>query len=149
MNQIHFSMSTSEWNLYDYIQDFFQHNELPKGSFLLNQVKRWYQFFRTGSNNHEGKLIRIARLFKIFPRQRFILFGDNSQKDPAIYNKLSKKYGDRIFAVYIRNVNRKKVESTKKYLREMEVENIYTCFFKDSEEAIAHSRQIGLIDAID
>ena len=144
-----FYVSSSEWNLYDYIQDFFEHNELPKGAFLLNQVKRWYQFFRTGSNNHEGKLIRIARLFKIFPRQRFILFGDNSQKDPAIYNKLSKKYGDRIFAVYIRNVNRKKVESTKKYLREMEEENIYTCFFKDSEEAIAHSRQIGLIDAID
>lgn len=142
-----FYVSSSEWNLYDYLQDFFEHNELPKGAFLLSQVKRWYQLFKTGSNKHEGKLLRIARLFSIFPKQRFVLMGDNSQFDPAIYNSLTERYGNRIFAVYIRNVNGKKEALAREYLEKMENRKVHTCLFRESEEAIFHSRQIGLLDS--
>jgi phosphatidate phosphatase APP1 len=35
-----FYVSSSEWNLYDFIAEFSRRNELPKGVFLLSQLKR-------------------------------------------------------------------------------------------------------------
>lgn len=138
-----FYVSSSEWNLYDYLKAVFQKNQLPDGAFLLSQVKRWYELWKTGKTKHEGKLLRIARIFKIFPNQHFVLFGDNSQSDPAIYAKLAEKYSDRIFAVYIRNVNENKF--TKGHLQLLEERGIHTCLFRESQEAILHSQKIGLI----
>ena len=140
-----FYVSSSEWNLYDYLRDIFSRQELPEGAFLLSQVKRWYQLWKSGKTKHEGKLLRILRIFEIFPKQRFILFGDNTQADPAIYAKLASKYADRIFAVYIRNVVPTHQEQTKALLHQIEQMGIHTLLFKESSEAIEHSKSIGLI----
>lgn len=138
-----FYVSSSEWNLYDYLKSIFRRNELPEGAFLLSQVKHWYELWKTGKTKHEGKLLRILRIFEIFPNQHFVLFGDNSQSDPAIYDKLAEKYSHRIFAVYIRNVREN--ATTAGYLRSMEQKGIHTCLFNESSEAILHSKKIGLI----
>ncbi len=140
-------VSSSEWNLYNDLIDFFQFNHLPAGVFLLNQIKKWYQLFKTGTGKHEGKLLRIIRIMEAFPNQQFVLLGDNSQQDPYIYEALVKKYGGRIFAVYIRNVYDKKVTATQQVLANIEKQNVHTCFFTDSSEAIGHSRKVGLISA--
>lgn len=140
-----FYVSSSEWNLYDYLVSFFEFNQLPQGVFLLSQIKKWYQLFKTGKTKHEGKLLRIVRLFVLFPNQKFILFGDNSQSDPSIYETLTQKYGDRIAAVYIRNVVPDHQIATQEILKIIEGRNIPTLQFTHSGEAIAHSRKIGLI----
>jgi len=140
-----FYVSSSEWNLYDYLHEFFDHNKLPKGTFLLNQVKRWYQLFKTGKTKHEGKLIRIVRILKAFPKQRFVLFGDNTQKDPAIYAKLVERMPDRIHAVYIRNIVPGHEAGARLHLQRMARAGVQTCLFKHSSEAIAHSAEIGLL----
>jgi phosphatidate phosphatase APP1 len=140
-----FYVSSSEWNLYDYLNNIFKKNHLPEGAFLLNQVKRWYELTKTGKTKHEGKLLRILRILKVFPNQRFVLFGDNSQSDPAIYAKLAEKYSHRVFAVYIRNVSVKNEALTKEILQSIGQKKIHVLLFKESAEAIAHSRQIGLI----
>lgn len=138
-------VSSSEWNLYNDLVEFFNYNHLPAGVFLLNQVKKWYQLLKTGTGKHEGKLLRIIRIMEAFPNQVFILFGDNSQQDPSIYAALVKKYPGRIFAVYIRNVYDKKVGATQEILAGLETQNVHTCFFKNSLNAIEHSKKIGLI----
>ncbi|MHA4809996.1 App1 family protein [Flavitalea flava] len=143
-----FYVSGSEWNLYDDLHEFFIHNKLPEGVFLLNQLKRWFQLFRTGKTNHEGKLLRIVRILEAFPKQQFVLLGDNSQHDPAIYASILGKYPDRIFAVYIRNVYARKETDSREQLTEMEKMGVHTCFYKDAGEAIRHSLQIGLIAGI-
>lgn len=140
-----FYVSSSEWNLYDYLSEIFATNNLPNGIFLLSQMKKWYQLFKTGKTKHEAKLLRIMRLFVLFPKQQFVLFGDNSQSDPAIYEKLSQRYGDRIAAVYIRNVVPANEKITAALLTKMEALKILTLQFTHSEEAIAHSRAVGLI----
>ena len=142
-----FYVSSSEWNLYDYLVTFFTLNHLPEGSLLLSQIKKWYQLFKTGKTKHEGKLLRINRLFVHFPKQRFVLFGDNSQSDPSIYETLTKKYSDRIAAVYIRNVAKINEEATAVILKNIEACNIAVLQFSQSVEAIAHSKAIGLINA--
>jgi phosphatidate phosphatase APP1 len=42
-----FYVSGSEWNLYDFIVEFFRINNLPKGVFLLNQLKAFSQFWKS------------------------------------------------------------------------------------------------------
>ena len=140
-----FYVSSSEWNLYDYLHAIFQHNRLPEGAFLLNQVKRWFELWKTGKTKHQGKLLRILRILEIFPNQRFILIGDNSQSDPAIYSALVEKFPARIFSVYIRNVSEKNITVTQQLLSTIEKRGVHVLLFKESGEAIQHSKQIGLI----
>jgi len=141
-----FYVSSSEWNLYDYLSDFFAHNRLPRGAFLLNHIKRWTELLQTGKTKHEGKLIRVARILQAFPHQQFILLGDNTQRDPVIYKAIAEKYPARIHAVYIRNVVPGNAPVTNALLAELQKNTgIHTCLFVNSAEAIAHSKAIGLI----
>jgi phosphatidate phosphatase APP1 len=141
-----FYVSSSEWNLYDDLNEFFKHNGLPKGAFLLNKIKKWHQLFKTGKTKHEDKLRRIDRILKVFPKQRFVLLGDNSQKDPEIYATIANKYPDRIAAIYLRNISSTKELATLRLLTSIQNKEIHTCLFKHTEEAILHAKLIGFID---
>lgn len=140
-----FYVSSSEWNLYDYLNEFFKHNGLPKGAFLLNHLKEWYQLLKTGKTKHEGKLMRVTRILLAFPKQRFVLLGDNSQKDPEIYTAIANKYPEQIAAIYIRNISLKKENFTADMMNTIANKNIYTCQFKHTDEAILHAKRIGLL----
>jgi len=140
-----FYVSSSEWNLYDDLHTFFEHNRLPNGAFLLSQIKRWYQLLSSGGTKHQTKLMRIARILHAFPKQRFVLLGDNSQSDPEIYTAIANKYPDNITAVYLRNIRPEKEPATRAMLARIESGEIECCVFNHTEEAMEHSRRIGLI----
>lgn len=140
-----FYVSSSEWNLYDDLNEFFKHNGLPKGAFLLNNIKKWYQLLKTGKTKHEGKLIRVTRILKAFPKQRFILLGDNSQSDPQIYTSIANKYPEQIVAIYIRNISLKKENITSETLNSIQNKFIQTCQFKHTDEAIIHAKAFGFL----
>ncbi|MGY4383219.1 phosphatidate phosphatase APP1 [Pedobacter sp. UYP24] len=140
-----FYVSSSEWNLYDYLVETFRFNKLPEGAFLLNQIKRWKDLIKTGKTGHDGKLIRVMRILDAFPNQKFVFFGDNSQRDPLIYTAIAEKYPKNIAAVYIRNVRKGKELETIDLLKRISNQHISTCLFNTSEEAIQHSKSIGLI----
>jgi phosphatidate phosphatase APP1 len=142
-----FYVSSSEWNLYDYLVETFRFNRLPEGAFLLNQIKRWKDLIKTGKTGHEGKLMRVMRILDAFPNQKFVFFGDNSQQDPTIYTTIAEKYPKNIEAIYIRNIRKEKEAEAKTMLDKVEaVQQIKTCLFNNSAEAMEHSRKIGLID---
>ena len=141
-----FYVSSSEWNLYDYLRQIFKRNELPDGVFVLNRIKRWYQLFATGKTGHEGKLEHISRILKTFPRQQFVLIGDNSQKDPDIYKTVADSHPGQVYAVYIRDVREAKSTYTQHILTELAARGIETCLFDHSTEAVIHGKAIGLID---
>ena len=139
-----FFVSSSEWNLYEYILEFTGANQIPKGVFLLSQLKRFNQLLKTGQN-HKTKFARIARILESYPAQRFILLGDSSQQDPYIYEALVSHFPKQIYAVYIRDIyarNRKKAADV---LIRIESKGVACCFFQNSAEAILHSMKIGLI----
>ncbi|MFY7909985.1 MAG: App1 family protein [Emticicia sp.] len=140
-----FYVSSSEWNLYDDLNEFFKHNGLPKGAFLLNNIKKWYELLKTGKTKHEGKLIRVTRILKAFPKQRFILLGDNSQSDPQIYTSIANKYPEQIVAVYIRNISLEKENITTETLDSIQNKSIEICQFKHTDAAIRHAQKIGLL----
>lgn len=140
-----FYVSSSEWNLYDYLLETFRFNKLPDGAFLLNTLKRWSDLVKTGKTGHEGKLLRVMRILDAFPNQKFVFFGDNSQQDPTIYTSIVEKYPENIAAVYIRNIRPEKAAETQSLLQKVKAKNVSALLFTDSSEAIEHSRSIGLI----
>ncbi len=140
-----FYVSSSEWNLYDYINTFSKRNILPRGVYLLSQVKTISQIWKTGRNNHATKLIRISRVMQAFQDRKFILLGDDSQQDPFIYTSVVEHFPGRVEAVYLRNVysgNKIRVNAA---IKKMEALGVAVCHFQHSRDAIAHSKQIGLI----
>ena len=141
-----FYVSSSEWNLYDDLNAFFKHNGLPKGAFLLNQIKRLHQLFKTGGTKHQGKLNRIVRILNAFQKQKFVLLGDNSQSDPQIYMDIANKYPQQIAAIYIRNISKKQESATNDMLKLLQDKGVHTCHFKHTDEAILHARLVGLIE---
>ncbi|MGI8951594.1 MAG: App1 family protein [Chitinophagaceae bacterium] len=140
-----FYVSSSEWNLYDYLVEFTAVNALPRGVFLLSQLKLFSEIIKTGQNKHATKFARIVRLLETFPTQKFILLGDSSQHDAEIYTSIAEHFPGRIRAVYIRDVRKKNKQNVLHLLQKLEEAGISCCLFEHSEEAINHSKNIGLI----
>jgi len=140
-----FFVSSSEWNLYDYIVEFANSNKIPRGIYLLNQLKRFSQLLKTGQNNHQTKFTRIVRILEHYPEQKFVLLGDSSQQDPYIYEAIVSHFPRQIHSVYIRNVAPAKEANVRIALEKIKAHGIPYCFFAHSSEAISHSATIGLI----
>lgn len=140
-----FFVSSSEWNLYDYILEFTRVNEIPQGVFLLNQLKRFSELLKTGQNHHKTKFTRIARILENYPKQRFVLLGDSSQQDPYIYEAIVSHFPKQIHAVYIRDVYARNKQKAADVLAKIESKGVPCCFFQHSSDAILHSKKIGLI----
>jgi phosphatidate phosphatase APP1 len=140
-----FFVSSSEWNLYDFLLEFSTVNGLPRGVFLLNILKKFSQIIKTGQSHHHTKFARIVRILEGYPNQRFVLLGDSSQQDPYIYQAIVKHFPRQIHAVYIRDVYRKSKQKVAEVINSIEGAGVPCCFFRHSRDAIQHSRAIGLI----
>lgn len=139
-----FYVSSSEWNLYNYIVDFAQKNEMPEGVFLLSQMKRFSEAWKTGMNKHATKFMRIARILEAYPDQKFILLGDDSQEDPKIYSSVIEHFPSKVYAVYLRHVTDKNKLAVQQLVDKMNESGTPCCYFTHSTEALLHSRKIGL-----
>lgn len=99
-----FYVSSSPWNLYEFLVDFFTIHDIPMGPLLLKDygVRKDYLF----SKGHlQHKFSEIKQILESFPRLKFILIGDSGQKDPIIYQEVVKQFPGRISAVYIRSIS--------------------------------------------
>lgn len=142
-----FFVSSSEWNLYDYIREFAIKQQLPQGVYLLNQLKLFKEIWKTGQNNHSTKFMRIVRIVEAYPEQQFILLGDDTQEDPTIYASIVSHFPGRIVAVYLRKVRKKTKPTVLPAIEKMVAAGVACCYFAHSREAIEHSTSIGLIAA--
>ena len=140
-----FYVSSSEWNLYDYILDFSAKNGLPDGVYLLSQMKRFNDLLKTGQNKHKTKFTRIVRILETFPTQQFILLGDDTQEDPSIYASVVEHFPKQIRCVYIRQVHHKNQPQTRATLSRIEAVGIPCCYFNHSADARRHSVESGLV----
>lgn len=140
-----FYVSSSEWNLYHYIREFIFRQQLPEGIMLLNQIKTFSGLLKTGQGNHQGKFFRITRILEHFPEQKFILLGDDTQKDPDIYNSITKHFPNNFLCVYIRRVGTPEREHVLLVKNEIEARGIPFLYFAHSADAIDHSTELGII----
>jgi phosphatidate phosphatase APP1 len=140
-----FYVSSSEWNLYDYILEFSEKNGLPEGIYLLNQIKRLSQVLQTGKSKHLTKFDRIASILETYSDMQFILLGDDSQQDPTIYETVVRHYPKQVRCVYIRQVNQTNRSATQDLVDKIQQAGVTCCYFKNSTIAQEHSLRVGLV----
>ncbi|MBO0935024.1 DUF2183 domain-containing protein [Fibrella sp. HMF5335] len=140
-----FYVSSSEWNLYDYLSAFLHKHNLPAGVLMLSQLKQFSQLRQTGQDKHLTKLDRIARILSACPDHQFILLGDDTQADPHIYATVVKHHAAQIRCVYLRQLGSVKKPDVIATVAAIEAAGIPCCYFKHSAEAMQYSARIKLI----
>lgn len=140
-----FYVSSSPWNMYDMLEDFFRINNLPKGPILLRDIGiTENRFIKEKHSKH--KLEKIRRIFRYNPELPFILIGDSGQHDPEIYRQVTEEFPGRIKAIYIRNVTTEKREvEVVKIAEEMNRKGIPFILKKQTSEAVTHAEDAGFI----
>lgn len=88
-----FYVSSSPWNLHDFLLGFLAHRGFPAGPVLLRDLV-------TGGH----KRVRIDEVLGLHPHLRFVLIGDSAEHDPEIYAETVRRHPGRILAVAIREV---------------------------------------------
>ena len=143
---IFFYVSSSEWNLYDMIVRFAELNGLPKAILKLKKIKSGLDdFVMTGAGSHGHKLRKIQNIIEFYPELQFILLGDDTQKDPEIYEQVCKQFTKNIRAVYIRQTRTRSKPETTAFLNSIKDLGIDICYFAHSKKAILHSIDNGIV----
>lgn len=141
-----FFVSSSEWNLYDFIDEFAKLHGLPKAVIKLKKIKTGLRdFVSSGRGNHDHKFIKIKDIISFYPHLKYVLMGDDSQHDPYLYERICKVFPMNIKAVYIRQTTSKQNKKVQRVLANIETMNVSTCYFRDSEKAIHHSEREKII----
>ncbi len=98
-----FYLSSSPWNLYDLLDDFFALNGLPPGPILLRD---WGLSSREvlPTDHHHHKIGSLRRILNTYPDLPFLLLGDSGQQDPEIYAQIGAEQPEQILGILIRDV---------------------------------------------
>ncbi|MCL6217294.1 App1 family protein [Zunongwangia pacifica] len=141
-----FYVSSSEWNLYDFIVEFADMHDLPKAVIKLKKIKTGISdFVKTGRGNHDHKFQKVKDIISFYPNLEYVLLGDDSQQDVHIYERICKTYPANVKSIYIRQTGKKQKEEVHQVLSNIESLNVSTCYFKDSQQAITHSKKLEII----
>jgi len=141
-----FYVSSSEWNLYSFIVAIAKKHQLPKAVIQLKKIKTGIgDFLFTGGGNHNHKLEKIKEIISLNPKLNYVLIGDDSQKDPYLYEQISKMFPKNIACIYIRQIGKNEKNKVVSVLNNITSLNINSLYFKNSSEAILHSKSIGII----
>lgn len=141
-----FYVSSSAWNLYDVLHDFFIVREIPLGALFLAEYNLDEETF-IFQNQQRHKTEAIERIMSAYPHLKFVLIGDSSEKDPRIYREIVGKMPDRIRAIYIRAVtpSEERTAEVQALVAEVDALGVPMLLVKDSYEAAEHAAALGLI----
>lgn len=102
-----FYLSTSPWNVESSIRHLIEYHGYPEGPLLLRDLDPRPKTFIPSGVQH--KLEYAEQLMSDFPDMKFILIGDDGQKDPTTYATIAKRYPGRVLAIGIRQLSPKEV----------------------------------------
>ena len=97
-----FYLSTSPWNVEASIRHFIVREKFPEGPLLLRDLDPRPKTFIPNGPQH--KLEFATQLMDDFPDMRFVLLGDDGQKDPSTYADIIRRHPGRVLAVGIRQL---------------------------------------------
>ncbi|BDR54254.1 ABC transporter ATP-binding protein [Bombiscardovia apis] len=98
-----FYLSASPWNVERTIRLFIRDHGFPAGPLLLRDLDPRPKTFVPTTVQHKHEFIQ--QLMADFPKMRFILFGDDGQRDPTTYAEVVRRYPGRILAIGIRQLS--------------------------------------------
>ena len=142
-----FYVSSSPWNLYEFLVDFMRLNGLPEGPLLLRDLGIDEDKF--GAGTHGGhKLEAIRGVLQRHEGLDFVLIGDSGQHDPEIYRSVVAEFPGRVRAIYIRDVagDFRDAEVTA-LVEELGAAGTPMLLVPDTLGAARHAATLDLIDA--
>ncbi len=139
-----FYISKSESNLFGLLTAFIYENNLPEGPLILTSYLQYPGLLRS-KKGKDYKLNHIRYIIAHSPEKKFILIGDDSQKDMEVYTGIVKEFEGRILKVYIRQTRKhrsRKQEANWQTLQATGVPVLYFHSEKDFDEEIVHLHKI-------
>lgn len=112
-----FYVSSSPWNLFSYLVTFKRVSELPLGPVML----RDWGFNRDtlGSSSHGShKREAVDRILDTYPELKFVLVGDDTQKDLEVFGAIASDRPGQVAAVFIRAAGGLRQSALEKEVRE-------------------------------
>ncbi len=143
-NNPFFYVSSSPWNLYDFLQELMSIHHLPQGPLMLRDVGLSREHFFAGSHTVH-KLVQIERIFDIITDIPFILIGDSGQHDAEIYLQVIRDFPGRVKMVYIRDVDPDSHQKVLKIAEEIGKLGVELMLITDTIEATHHAVSKGWI----
>ncbi|NJN46259.1 MAG: DUF2183 domain-containing protein [Candidatus Competibacteraceae bacterium] len=142
-----FYVSSSPWNLYDFLNEFMAINRIPPGPLLLQDFG--LDFDRLIHASHRAhKLAQITHVMDTYPELPFILIGDSGQHDPEIYSEIVANRARQVRAIYIRDVsNKQRDEEVGKLAEQTRQHCIDMLLVTDTLAAADHAATQGYIDS--
>ncbi len=142
-----FYVSSSPYNLYNFLTKFLEIQEIPHGPIFLKDFGTHTPF--TSGDHKTHKLENIKNVLELYTHLQFVLIGDNSEQDPDIYRQIVKEYPERIKTIYIRKVNDKfeNEHDVDALIKEVQDSGSQLVFAPDSEFAANHAAAENLISA--
>lgn len=140
-----FYVSSSPWNLYVPLVDFFDLQDIPRGPLLLRDYGE-HTLFSAGAHAAH-KHAAIENIFAMYPRLPFVLIGDSGEQDPEIYSDILARHPTRVRAIYIRNVHPDpaRLAALDALIAQVSESGAQLVLAPDSEYAAGHAAAEGLI----
>ncbi len=107
-------VSKSESNLFEILSSFIIYNELPTGALFLTPYLSFKELVKR-KKGKDFKINNIQFILKNSPEKKFILFGDDTQKDMEVHRIIANAYPNNIARIYIRQT-KKKINNRKQIL---------------------------------
>jgi len=141
-----FYVSSSPWNLHDYLVEFLQVRGIPVGPLMLRDWGTSRDSLAPPPHHvHKGESIEL--ILRTYPELPFILIGDSGQQDPEIYREMVIRHPGRIPAVYIRDVTANPLRAAEVKRLADEVRELGTAMVltEDTIGAARHAAERGWI----
>jgi phosphatidate phosphatase APP1 len=95
----------------------------------------------------DHKSAAVDGLLRTYPELSFILIGDSGERDPDIYLETARRHPGRVRAIYIRDLQAKRVKHAPRdelcqRARELGTEMLWV---EHAELALRHARERGLV----
>ena len=138
LGAVSFYLSNSEQNLFPLLFRFLTLNKFPAGPLFLKQYIGWKQLVlkKKYSLKNLHKPAMLEKILELFPDKKYILIGDNTQHDLAVYLEVAKKYPLNIRYIIIREVSEKPADSlliqhAKETLQKHKIGFYYNSYFPE------------------
>ncbi|WP_066219491.1 phosphatase domain-containing protein [Formosa haliotis] len=122
-------VSKSESNLFYLLAKVFKTHKLPQGAMLLTPYLSLLELL-IPKKGLDFKFETIQFLLTHTPHKKYVLIGDDSQKDVVVYTKIIKAFPNRILKVYIRQTQPELQANQKENLDALLATQVPVLYFK-------------------
>ena len=142
-----FYVSTGAWNLHEPMEQFLARHGFPTGPLVMTDWGPGVGWlFREGSVAFKSRM--VLDLIAEHPQLRWVLVGDSGEHDPEAYATVVRAQPTSVAAIYIREVlpeSLTRAAYVRRLAAEMAGHGVEMLLIRDSADALAHARSLGLV----